>query len=517
MKNDEIAIIGMAGRFPGADSVEEYWQNLVDGVDSSRSVTPGVADFDAEFFGFEADQATYTDPQHRMFLEVAWAAFEDSGYVPTELDLSIGVFASTSLNLYLLMQMRAGVVPHPPHQTADHMPALVAYQLGARGPTMAVQSACSGSLVAVCMAAQSLLDFRCDMAIAGGSRVHLPEFPDASAGLAAPDGVVRAFDRDAQGTAFGSGAGAVVMRRMADALADGDHIHAVLRGWAVTNDGADRGGYAVPGVNGQATAVVEALAVADLSPEDVGFVEAHGSGTLLGDAIEVTALRRVFNDEVCRTVYLGSGKTNIGHLDAASGIAGLIKAVLTVEHGTIPGNLHFSTPNPQADFGPFVVPTETFPWPIEDEPGCGRIAGVSSFGMGGTNAHVLVSGTDEIDPRKARNDDVAHVLWLSARTPEALQAMAGRLGEHLARVEHPLEDVAFTLATGRARFLFGAAVVCLDLDDALEGLARVATGGPGDEVPLDLPDPEAPARRVSLPAYPFERQHFWVHGVEEPA
>jgi phthiocerol/phenolphthiocerol synthesis type-I polyketide synthase E len=516
VRGDEIAVIGMAGTFPGAADVEAYWRNLCDGVDTSRQPTPGIADFDAEFFGFDPDQATYTDPQHRMFLEATWAAFEDAGYLPTGLPHSIGVFGSTSFNQYLVLQMVAGASRHPPHQTPDHMPTQVAYRLGARGPAMAVQSACSGSLVAVCMAAQSLLDYRCDLAIAGGSSVHLPGYPHANHGLAAPDGVCRAFDRGAQGTAFGSGAGAVVLRRLADAKADGDHIRAVLRGWAVTNDGADRGGYAVPGVKGQSTAVAEALAAAELSAADVGYVEAHGSGTLLGDAIEVTALRRVFTDQIGRAVCLGSVKTNIGHLDAASGIASLIKAVLAVEHGTIPASLHFSAPNPQADFGPFIVPTETRPWPEGDAPGFGQIAGVSAFGMGGTNAHVLVSGAPAADPQSPQGPG-PHVLWLSAMTPEALRAMAGRLRRHLPLYLPPLADVAFTLATGRRRFAHLAAVACSDLDEALAGLARVAEGGPGDPVPPGQADAGASGRRVPLPVYPFERRRYWAEGVEAPS
>lgn len=515
MTGDEIAIIGMAGRFPGAADVEAYWRNLCDGVDSSRAATPGVADFDADFFGFDADQATYTDPQHRMFLEVAWAACEDSGYLPADRSLPVGVFGSTSVNQYLLMQMRAGAFRPPPHQTPDHMPTQVAYRLGARGPAMAVQSACSGSLVAVCVAAQNLLDYRCELAIAGGSSLHLAGYPHPNPGLAAPDGVCRAFDRGAQGTGFGSGAGAVVMRRLADAEANGDHVRAVLRGWAVTNDGADRGGYAVPGVNGQSCAVAEALATAELSAGEVGCVEAHGSGTLLGDAIEVTALRRIFTDGVGRTVFLGSVKTNIGHLDAASGIAGLIKAVLMVEHGRIPASLHFSAPNPEVDFGPFVVPTRALPWPAGDRPGLGRIAGVSAYGMGGTNAHVLVSGAPAADPPSPHAGG-PHVLWLSARTPEALRAMAGRLRQHLANHRPPLADVAFTLATGRTWFAHRAAVVCVDLDEAVAALARVADGGPGDAVPRAQADGGARGRRVPLPGYPFERRRYWAEGVEVP-
>ena len=515
MNGDEIAIIGMAGRFPGAGDVEEYWQNLCDGVDSSREATPGVTDFDAEFFGFDTDQATYTDPQHRMFLEVAWAAFEDAGYVPTGLPVAIGVFGSTSLNQYQAMQMRAGAFPPPPHQTADHMPTQVAYRLGARGPAMAVQSACSGSLVAVSVAAQSLLDYRCDLAIAGGGSVHFPSYPHTNDGLAAPDGVCRAFDRAAQGAGFGSGAGAVILRRMPDAISDGDHIRAVLRGWAVTNDGADRGGYSVPGVRGQCHAVAEALAVAELGADDIGYVEAHGSGTPLGDVIEVAALRHVFTDAIDRAVLLGSVKTNIGHLDVASGIASLIKVILMVEHGTIPAHLHFSEPNPEVDFGPFVVPTETFPWSAVDKPGLGRIAGVSSFGMGGTNAHLLVSGAPVIDP-PATHSGGPHVLWLSARTPEALRAMAHRLGQHLTRYRPHLGNVAFTLATGRAGFTHRACVVCTDLTEALVGLARIADGGAGDPVSYHRSNGQRPGRRVPLPTYPFQRRRYWAEGVEVP-
>ncbi|MEJ3749163.1 polyketide synthase [Actinomycetes bacterium KLBMP 9797] len=403
MTGDEIAVIGVAGRFPGAADVGEFWRNLCDAVDSSGAPTPGVTDFDAGFFGFDERQAIDTDPQHRMFLEVAWQAVEDSGYPPGALPLRAGVFASTSVNQYLIMRLLAGDRHHPPHQTPDHLPARVAYRLGARGPAIAVQTACSGSLVAVCLAAQSLLDYRCDLAVAGGSSVDLPGFPHPHTGLVSPDGVCRAFDRNARGAGFGSGAGAVVLRRLADAVAGGDQIRAVLRGWAVSNDGADRGGYAVPGVAGQATAVAEALAAAELSAADVGYVEGHGSGTLLGDAIEVAALRRVFG---ANRAFLGSVKSNIGYLDAASGIAGLLKAVLMVQHGQIPASLHFVEPNPEADFGPLVVPVKTRPWSeaagseeAGSEPAGSeatgtdglRIAGVSAFGMGGTNAHVVVA------------------------------------------------------------------------------------------------------------------------------
>lgn len=388
MNGDEIAVVGMAGRFPGASDVATLWQRLCDGVDSTGASTPWVCEFDPDRFGFTVEEAVRTDPQHRMFLEVATEALHDTGYDPAELPGPVGVFTAASANQYEFLRLQAGRPPAP-YQAADHLPAQVAYRLGLTGPAVAVQTACSGSLVAVCLAAQSLADFRCDLAIAGGTNVNLPGYPHSHQALISPDGVCRAFDAAGEGSGFASGAAAVVLRRLEDALAAGDRIHAVLRGFAVTNDGAARAGFAVPGVDGQTAAVAEALAVAELSPADVGFIEAHGSGTRLGDAIEVAALRRVYTDPTPE-VLLGSVKTNLGYLDAACGITGLIKAVLVVRDGMVPANLHFAHPNPEIDFGPFRVPTKTVPWP-DGRPGVPRIAGVSAFGVGGTNAHVVLS------------------------------------------------------------------------------------------------------------------------------
>lgn len=387
MKGDEIALIGVAGRFPGAAEVEELWQNLLDGVDCAGKPVEGVEDFDAERFGFDPAEAARTDPQQRLFLETAWRAFEDAGYDPESLPstMSTGVFASASANQYLLCNLLPHGTEPPPYQLPDYLPAQVAYRLGLTGPAMAVQTACSGSLVAVCQAAQSLADFRCDMAIAGGSNVALPQYRYDPA-LVSDDGCCRAFDAEGQGTGFATGTGAVILRRLADAEADGDRIYAVLRGWAVTNDGARRAGFAAPGIQGQSAAIAEALAVAELEPTDVGYIEAHGSGTVLGDAIEVAALRRVYT-ELDHRVWLGSIKTSIGHLDAASGVVGLIKAALAVQRAQVPANLHFAEPNPQIEFGPLAVPTATCEWPVSGE----RIAGVSAFGLGGTNAHVVLA------------------------------------------------------------------------------------------------------------------------------
>lgn len=512
MHEDEIAIVGMAGRWPGAPDVATLWRHLLDAVDSAADPTPRVTEFDAEFFGFSAEEATLTDPQHRMFLEVAWEAFEDSGHDVSRTDSPVGVFASASANQYQHLRLVAGGAPAA-FQSADHLPAQVAYRLGLTGPVMAVQTACSGALVAVCMAAQSLLDFRCDLALAGGTNVNLAGYPHGNDSLISPDGVCRAFDAGGQGAGFASGAGAVVLRRLADALADGDHVYAVLRGWGVTNDGAGRAGFAVPGVDGQAAAVAEALAVAEVTPEQVGFVEAHGSGTRLGDAIEVAALRRVYEGGA-RQVALGSVKTNIGYLDSACGIAGLIKAALAVHHGQIPANLHFHEPNPEIDFGPFTVPTKTQPWP--DEPaGAPRLAGVSAFGVGGTNAHVVLAEPPAAPTATASQPPGArHVLRLSAATPTALAPMAARLRDHLCVQRPDLADVAYTLAVGRSRLPYHTTVECASIDEAVVGLARVAAGELPD-IASGGDDPPA-GRRIPLPTYPFAGEQYWDAQVVQP-
>jgi phthiocerol/phenolphthiocerol synthesis type-I polyketide synthase E len=539
---DEIAVVGMAGRFPGAASVDALWWNLCAGVDAIHDYTdgelralgigpgllddpahvkaggrlPGVEDFDAELFGFGDDEAARTDPQHRLFLECAWEALEDAACDPERFDGSIGVFASASVNRYLLFHLMGNPAlgttdPDDwegrlvPYQLGDHLPGQVAYRLGLTGPAIAVQSACSSSLVTVCLAAQSLLDFRCDLAIAGGASVTWPRYRYTPGGLVSPDGRCRSFDARGQGTGFSSGAGVVALKRLADAEADGDFVHAVLSGWAVTNDGAGRGGFPVPGVAGQVAAVTEALACAEVSPDDVGYVEAHGSGTTLGDAIEVTALCRAYRaGGAHRTGYcaLGSVKTNIGHLDAAAGIAGFIKAVLAVEHGRIPANLHFAEPNPELDLagGPFVVPVKTGDWPRTAH----RIAGVNAIGLGGTNAHVILAQAPGRVPRPASPGPWR--LPLSAHTPAALREVVTRLRAHL--VEHPdlsLADVAHTLASGRRRLRHRTVVQCRDVAGAVAALDPDACATDG----ATWPD-GTEGRRVRLPTYPFQRRRHWI-------
>jgi acyl transferase domain-containing protein len=417
---DAIAVVGMACRVPGAPGVATFWRNLLDGVDSVRrgsrvddrpdhvpayGYLDDLEGFDADHFGYTAQEAARLDPQQRLFLEVSATALADAG----EQSGTVGVFAGAAANRYFLFHVLPRLPSDEweeaiPGSTPDYLPARVAYKLGLTGPAVAVQTACSSSLVAVCQAAQSLLDFRCDVAIAGGAAVistsqsgyrYRPE------GSLSPDGVCRPFDAAANGMVFGNGAGAVVLKRLADALDDGDHVDAVLRGWAVNNDGARRAGFTAPGRAGQAAVVAEALAGGDVAADEIGLVEAHGSGTLVGDALEFAALSRAFRTSATGFCALGSVKPNIGNLDAAAGVVGLVKAVCAVREGLIPPLLNFRAPNPDIDLagGPFHVNTDVAKWPAGHAV---RRAGVSSFGLGGTNAHVLVeqaAGQGERPPR----------------------------------------------------------------------------------------------------------------------
>jgi phthiocerol/phenolphthiocerol synthesis type-I polyketide synthase E len=539
---DAIAVVGMACRFPEAPSVAAYWQNLLDGLDGvhdyseaelvSCGIEPelrhdpahvkaggrldGVADFDAEFFGFTGDEAARTDPQHRLFIETAWEALEDAGCDPARYPGTIGVFAGSSISRYFLFHLfgreqatRADWEGRiAPFQSPDYLPAQVAYRIGLTGPAVAVQTACSTSLVCVCMAAQSLVDYRCDIALAGGVSVTWPRHRYTPGGLVSPDGRCRAFDAAAQGSGFGSGSGTVALKRLDDAERDRDHIYAVLPGWSVTNDGSARAGFAVPGIVGQAAAVTEAMAAADIGPDDVGFVEAHASGTPLGDAIEVAALTRAFRSAGSRKreqCALGAVKTSIANLDAAAGIAGLIKAVLACAEGVIPANLHFTQPHQDIELAgsPFFVPVKPVTWDERE-----RIAGVNSVGLGGTNAHVLVA-SPSARPEPAGGGGGGHcTLLLSARTPDELQVVARRLRDWLAeRPDARLADVAHTLADGRQRFEHAASASVRTVGEAMAALAKIEAG-------MAIGDPLAPATsqasKISLPTYPFTRRRHWI-------
>ncbi|MDZ5442294.1 type I polyketide synthase [Micromonospora sp. 4G57] len=573
MDDDRIAIVGLACRVPGAEGPAEFWANLTGGIEAVRrfsaieliaaglpaetaedaSFVPafgrlaGLTDFDAALFGYSAADAALLDPQHRLFLEVAWWALEDGGHGRPDPETQVGVFAGCAANRYLRHHLLGNPAVHPAGSlledwdellaggTCDYLPSRVAYALGLTGPAVAVQTSCSSSLVSVCQAAQSLLDYRCDLAIAGGAAVVSTRqvgYRHRPGGTLAADGVCRPYDADASGQVFGNGAGAVLLKRLADAVEDDDHIYGVLAGWAVNNDGAARAGFTAPGVTGQAAVVAEALAAAGWQPTDVGFVEGHGSGTAIGDALEIEALTRAFRMHTDRSGYcvLGSVKSGIGNLDAAAGVVGLIKAVLAVGHGVIPGTLHFRRPHRDVDLAatPFVVTATEQKWAGP------RRAGVSSFGLGGTNAHVLV----EEPPVRPAADAAPPwaLLPLSAAGPRALRRLAGRLADHLdTRSGASLTDAAYTLATGRRRLPHRAAVVARDLSGAVAALRSLATGPEPAEgrvvasVPADAPAelgdragewlrgggvPAAAGRRVPLPGYPFQRDRHWIEPLE---
>jgi acyl transferase domain-containing protein len=512
-----IAIIGMEGRFPGARNIGEYWKNLRNGIhavsffsdeeielvtgDRSELGQPnyvkagGILDdielFDASFFGFTPREAEITNPQHRLFLECAWAALESAGYDPESYKGRIGVYAGSGLNNYLLhvLSNRGRLALISDFQAVignekDHLPTQVSYKLNLKGPSINCQTTCSTSLVAVSMACQSLLDFHCDMALAGGVSIRLPQkegYRYEDGGIDSPDGYCRAFDAKAQGTVGGNGVGIVVLKRMVDAVSDGDCIHAMIKGFAINNDGSEKVGYTAPSLNGQAEVILEALAMAGVSSETISYVEAHGTGTALGDPIEIAALTKAFRASTDRRGFcaIGSVKTNIGHLNTAAGIAGLIKTVLALKNKTLLPSLHFEQANPKIDFAssPFYVNTRLKEWVRNGTP---RRAGVSSFGIGGTNTHVIV---EEAAAREsAPSSRPGSLLVLSARTELALEKMTVELVEFLRRHEDVnLADAAYTLQVGRGAFNHRRAVVCLDTADAIDALEachsqRVSTG-----------------------------------------
>jgi len=501
---EPIAIVGMAGRMPGAENLQRYWQNLRDGVESiafwsdeelaaagvdpallrspryvrARGVLQGAELFDAAFFGLSPREAEIMDPQHRVFLETAWEALENAGYAPGTAPLRAGVYAGASLNSYLIASLMtnpevvlaAGAYQAMLANDKDFLATRVSYKLNLRGPGVTIQTACSTSLVAIQMACQALLARECDLALAGGVSINVPRVSGylyEPGMILSPDGHCRAFDERAQGTVAGEGVGVVVLKRLRDAVADGDHIRAVIRGAAINNDGSLKVGYTAPSVDGQAAVIARAQAMAGVDPSTITYVEAHGTGTELGDPIEVAALTRVFAAASGRRGYcaLGSVKTNIGHLDAAAGVAGLIKTVLALEHRALPPSLHFQTPNPRIDFegSPFRVNAALTDWGAEvDAP---RRAGVSSFGIGGTNAHVVLEEAPALP--LAAPSRPTQVFTLSARSEAALDRATASLAVHLS--EHAAlapADVAYTLHRGRASFPHRRVVVASSLDEA---------------------------------------------------
>ncbi len=504
-----IAITGMAGRFPGANNVDELWQNLCAGVESisffsdeelleagvdpellklpnyvrARGALGNAEYFDAAFFGHSPHVAALMDPQHRLFLECAWTALEHAGYDAERYKGRIGVFGGESMNTYLLnnvfshMRMVASVdsLQASIGNDKDSLTTEVAYKLNLTGPSLTIQTASSTSLVAVHVACQNLLNYECDMGLAGGVSIHFPEkagYLYHEGGATSPDGHCRAFDAQSNGFVNGHGAGVVVLKRLQDALDDGDTIYAVIRGSAVNNDGAVKVSYMAPSVDGQAAVIAMAQAVAGVEPETISYVEVHGTGTNLGDPIEIAALTQAFRAGTDKRNYcaIGSIKPNIGHLDTAAGVAGLIKTALALTHKRIPASLHFEQPNPQIDFAssPFFVNKQLTEWCSNGSP---RRAGVSSFGMGGTNAHAVV----EESPVRSASDAARpwQLLTLSAKSSTALDQQTAELAAHLE--QHPdlnLADVAYTLHVGRRAFNYRRTLICRDLADAAQALAN---------------------------------------------
>lgn len=499
-----IAVIGMAGRFPGARNVSEFWRNLRDGVESIRplgdeelvragvdpallsdpsyvkaaAVLHDVEMFDASFFGFNPRDAAIMDPQQRHFLECCWEALEDAGWSPQEFPGSVGVYAGSGLNSYLihnlvpnqkLMKSAGLFLIKQTGNDKDVLATRVSYHLNLTGPSMTIQTACSTSLVSIHVACQSLLNRECDMALAGGVTIEIPHgvgYEYREGEILSRDGHCRAFDADATGTVFGSGMGVVVLRRLEDALADGDSIQAVIRGTAINNDGSRKVGYLAPSVPGQAEVVVEALSIAGVDADSISYVETHGTGTSVGDPIEIVALTEAFRQSTDRRGYcaIGSLKTNIGHLDAAAGVAGFIKTVLALKHRQIPPSLNFSRPNPLIDFGnsPFRVNTRLADWESAGGP---RRAGITSLGIGGTNAHVVLEEAPAIE--QSGRSRRFQVLTISAKTETALDSAGENLAVYLeTNPDATLADVAFTLHRGRKKFSHRRAVVCQTTGEA---------------------------------------------------
>ncbi len=482
--DEPIAVIGLACRFPGAENEAAFWQNLAEGKEAvtfltdeqlrdagidaatlenpnyvkAASMLEGAETFDAAFFGFTPREAQLLDPQHRVFLELAWHALENAGYDPGTTPDRVGVFAGAGMNTYLLNNL----IPNRARLNADNfqvmvtndkdfLPTRTAYKLGLKGPAISIQTGCSTSLVAVDQACENLRTGKCEMALAGGVAVRSPQaegYPYQEGMIASPDGHTRTFDVDGSGTLFGSGAGVVVLKPLKAALADGDHIQAVLRGSAVNNDGTDKISYTAPGIEGQATVIGEAMRRAGVQARDIDYVEAHGTGTELGDPIELAALNQAWrqNGGTHEAVALGSVKSNMGHLDTAAGIAGLIKVILSLKNGLLPPSLHFKEPNPKIDFGPFQVNDTARPWPRSERP---RLAGVSSFGIGGTNAHAIVAEAPEPKPSETQRHHF--LLPVSAQNQKALDQLTHQLADFIeAQQNLSPADIAYTLQMGRA-------------------------------------------------------------------
>lgn len=585
---DGIAIIGMSGRFPGAKNIEQFWSNLKNGVESITFFTKeearacgvseehlndpnyvlagGILDdvelFDAAFFGFNPREAATMDPQQRLFLECAYEALENAGYALNKYDFPVGVYAGANMSTYFLYHLINEIGVQDDFALAiandkDYLATRISYQFNLKGPSITVQTACSTSLTAVAMACEGLLNYHCDLALAGGAAVKLPQkmgYLYQPGMIASPDGHTRPFDAKAEGTVFTSAVGVVVLKRLEDALRDGDHIDAVIRGIAVNNDGSDKVGFTAPSREGQAEVIAAAQNLAGVDPEAIGYVEMHGTGTALGDPIEVAALTNVFRERTQRKAFcaIGSVKGNIGHAVSAAGIAGLIKTVLALKHKQIPPSINWAIPNGKIDWetSPFYVNTRLNPWESNGKP---RIAGVSSFGFGGTNVHAVL----EEAPIRQRSSTSSvsndwQLLTLSAKTQSALEKTCHNLAEFFR--DHPevnFSDAVYTLHVGRKEFEHRIALLCRNREEAIKLLETWPIGEPTvfmgmahnqrgnareveELIATRSSDPQGKLAklgqlwvegatidweafhkgeerfRVPLPTYPFERKRHWV-------
>lgn len=588
----DIAIIGMAGRFPGASTVEQFWQNIDDGKESisffsdekllaagvapallhdaryvkARPVLDDIEMFDAAFFGYSTREAALMDPQHRLFLECCWQALEYAGYGSLHSPAVIGVFGGTNVSTYMLALVANSSLTAEVDEyemavsnDKDSLTTRVSYKLNLRGPSYAVQTFCSSSLVAVHLACQSIRSGECAMALAGGVSIRVPSVTGhiyREDGVKSADGHCRIFDARAQGTMYGDGVGVVVLKQLDQALKDGDTIYAVIKGTAVNNDGSFKVGYTATSVSGQEEVIAQALSQAQVRAETISYVEAHGATTLLGDAIEITALTRAFRRYTDEKTYcaIGSVKTNIGHLDRASGVTGLIKTVLSLRHGILPAHLHFETANPQIDFAqsPFYVNNKHSTWQAGSYP---RRACINSLGLGGTNVCVVVEEAPQQPEFSSRH--TRYLFPISAKTEYGLGMVISNLYRYLfTHAEVSLADVAYTLQVGRKTFEYRDAFICQDREEALamlehlsstrsERMAQLAKnsvslnqfqspeqrsqvpvsasglsleifmttwlrGGEVDWLSLYINERR---RRIALPTYPFERQRYWLNSL----
>ena len=518
-----VAIIGIACRFPGAPDHRTFWRNLCGGVESISffsdaelreagvdpallhdpayvRAAPVLADvdrFDAAFFEYSPKEARLMDPQHRLLLEVAWEAFEDAGYRPGASEAPVGVFVGSGgvVTSYLVNHLpdaaelpgQTGSLSHIGNDK-DFLSTRISYKLDLRGPSLNVQTACSTSLVAVHLAAQAILAGECDMALAGAATVRVPQragYLSVKGDILSPDGHCRAFDAEAQGTVFGSGVGVVLLKDVAMAVADRDNIYAVIRGTAINNDGAAKVSYTASSVPGQARAMVEAMGLAGISPDAIGYVECHGTGTVVGDPLEIEALTRAFRTRTSRSGYcaVGSVKTNIGHLEQTAGIAALIKAALSLKHGTIPPSLNFRKANPKIDFArsPFYVNTERRDWPAGERP---RVAAVNSLGLGGTNAFAVLEEAPDAAPAPAPHERPLHIATLSAKSETALRALIERHARWLDDgPDSDIADLCYTLNTGRSPFAHRFAAVVGSIPELRAALAKAVDAEEGGAPP----------------------------------